>query len=81
MYSSIPGNFLIISRPKFVKFLDGLLAFHFLFIFQAKLFQLYEFCRQQLIKCFREQVVEGVKKAMNALEEIFITNQMGKNER
>ena len=25
----------------------------------AKLFQLYEFCRQQLIKCFREQVVEG----------------------
>ena len=31
----------------------------------AKLFQLYEFCRQQLIKCFREQVVEGVKKAMN----------------
>ena len=44
----------------------------------AKLFQLYEFCRQQLIKCFREQVVEGVKKAMNALEEIFIINLMSK---
>jgi len=47
----------------------------------AKLFQLYEFCRQQLIKCFREQVVEGVKKAMNALEEIFIINNMRNNER
>jgi len=47
----------------------------------AKLFQLYEFCRQQLIKCFREQVIEGVKKAMNALEEIFITNKMSENER
>ena len=47
----------------------------------AKLFQLYEFCRQQLIKCFKEQAVEGVKKAMNALEEIFIINKMSKNER
>ena len=47
----------------------------------AKLFQLYEFCRQQLIKCFREQVVEGVKKAMNALEEIFLINNMRNNER
>ena len=47
----------------------------------AKLFQLYEFCRQQLIKCFREQVVEGVKKAMNALEEIFVMNNMKNNER
>ena len=47
----------------------------------AKLFQLYEFCRQQLIKCFREQVVEGVKKAMNALEEIFVINNMRNNER
>ncbi len=36
-----------------------------------KLFQIYEFCRQQLIKCFREQIIEGVKKAMGALEEIF----------
>ena len=47
----------------------------------SKLFQLYEFCRQQLIKCFREQVVEGVKKAMNALEEIFVINNMRNNER
>ena len=36
-----------------------------------KLFQIYEFCRQQLIKCFREQIIEGLKKAMGALEEIF----------
>ena len=47
----------------------------------SKLFQLYEFCRQQLIKCFREQVVEGVKKAKNALEEIFVINNMRNNER
>tara|TARA_Y100000589_G_scaffold211102_1_gene199087 strand:+ start:864 stop:1253 length:390 start_codon:yes stop_codon:yes gene_type:complete len=47
----------------------------------AKLFQLYEFCRQQLIKCFREQVVDGVKKAMNALEEIFVINNFSNNER
>ncbi len=47
----------------------------------TKLFQLYEFCRQQLIKCFKEQVVEGVKKAMNALEEIFVINNMRNNER
>ena len=37
----------------------------------VKLFQLYEYCRQQLIKCFREQVVHGAKKAINALDEIF----------
>ena len=28
----------------------------------TKLFQIYEFCRQQLIKCFREQVVHGAKR-------------------
>ena len=44
----------------------------------AKLFQIYEFCRQQLIKCFKEQVVEGTQKAINALEDIFSTN-MGKS--
>ena len=37
----------------------------------AKLFQLYEFCRQQLIKCFQEQVIDGAKKAINALDDIF----------
>ena len=34
----------------------------------------------QLIKCFKEQVVEGVKKAMNALEEIFTINKISNNE-
>ncbi|MBS91632.1 MAG: flagellar biosynthesis protein FliS [Rickettsiales bacterium] len=37
----------------------------------TKLFQIYEYCRQQLIKCFREQIIEGAKKAINALEDIF----------
>ena len=45
----------------------------------AKLFQIYEFCRQQLIKCFREQVVDGTKKAINALEDIFRTNMVKSN--
>ena len=27
----------------------------------TKLFQIYEYCRQQLIKCFKEQVVEGLQ--------------------
>ena len=45
----------------------------------AKLFQIYEFCRQQLIKCFREQVVDGTKKAINALEDIFSTNMVESN--
>ena len=45
----------------------------------AKLFQIYEFCRQQLIKCFREQVVDGTKKAINALEDILSTNMVKSN--
>lgn len=41
----------------------------------TKLFQIYEYCRQQIIKCFRDQVVDGAKKAINALEDIFETNR------
>ncbi len=37
----------------------------------AKLFQIYEYCRQQLIKCFKEQIIDGAKKAVNALDFIF----------
>ena len=37
----------------------------------TQLFQVYEYCRQQLIKGFRSQVVEGINKAINALKEIF----------
>ncbi len=35
-----------------------------------KLFQLYEFCRQQLIKGFSKKVVEGIKKATEAIKSI-----------
>ena len=38
-----------------------------------------EYCRQQLIKCFKEQVVEGTHKAINALEDIFSTNSVESN--
>ncbi len=45
----------------------------------TKLFQIYEYCRQQLIKCFKEQVVDGTHKAINALEDIFSTNVVKAN--
>ena len=37
----------------------------------TQLFQIYEYCRQQLIKGFRTHVVEGIEKAINSLREIF----------
>ena len=37
----------------------------------TQLFQVYEYCRQQLIKGFHSQVVDGINKAINALKEIF----------
>ena len=37
----------------------------------TQLFQIYEYCRQQLIKGFRSQVVDGINKAIEALIEIF----------
>ncbi len=37
----------------------------------TQLFQVYEYCRQQLINGFRSQVVEGINKAIKALKEIF----------
>ena len=40
----------------------------------TQLFQVYEYCRQQLIKGFRSQVVDGINKAINALKEIFFEN-------
>ncbi len=36
----------------------------------TQLFQLYEYCRQQLIKGFSRRVTEGIKKAIQALNEI-----------
>ena len=40
----------------------------------TQLFQVYEYCRQQLIKGFRSQVVDGINKAIDALKEIFFEN-------
>ena len=37
----------------------------------TKLFQIYEYCRQQIIKCFKDQIIEGIKKAISALNDIF----------
>lgn len=42
-----------------------------------KLFQLYEYCRQQLINDFRKKINDGIKKAINALDEIFTLNDDG----
>ena len=36
----------------------------------VKLFQLYEYCRQQLIKGFSKKVVDGINKAINTLNHI-----------
>ncbi len=45
----------------------------------GKLFQIYEFCRQQLIKCFKEKAVDGINKGINALNEIFFSEGKLKN--
>ena len=36
------------------------------------LFKIYEFCRTQLIKCFSNKIVEGINKAIEALNNIFL---------
>ena len=36
----------------------------------TKLFQIYEFCRKQLIKAFTKKVVKGINKAIITLNEI-----------
>ena len=36
----------------------------------AKLFQLYEFCRQQIIKALTKNIKVGLQKAISSLEEI-----------
>lgn len=37
----------------------------------TELFQIYEYCRQQLIKGFKKKISEGIKKAIKALNDIF----------
>ena len=44
-----------------------------------KLFQLYEFCRQQLIKGYSKKVVSGIKKAVEAIGDISEAWQIGAN--
>ena len=43
----------------------------------VQLFQLYEYCRKQLIKGFSKNVVEGIKKGANAIKEIAEAWQKG----
>ncbi len=43
----------------------------------TKLFQIYEYCRQQLIADFRNKINTGIHKATKALEEIFSLNENG----
>ena len=42
-----------------------------------KLFQLYEYCRQQLIKGYSKKVVSGIKKAVEAIGDISEAWQIG----
>ena len=42
-----------------------------------KLFQLYEYCRQQLIKGYSKKVVSGIKKAVEAIGSISEAWQIG----
>ena len=44
-----------------------------------KLFQLYEYCRQQLIKGYSKKVVSGIKKAVEAIGDISEAWQIGAN--
>ena len=37
----------------------------------TELFQIYEYCRQQLIKGFQKKIVDGIQKAVKALNDIF----------
>ena len=49
----------------------------------VQLFQVYEFCRKQLIKAFTRKVVDGINKAINTLNQIIIAwkELKGKNAR
>ncbi len=41
----------------------------------GKLFQIYEYCRKQLINCFSHKIIDGVVKAVNALNDIFVESR------
>ena len=41
------------------------------------LFQIYEYCRQQLIKGYSQKVVEGIIKAVNAIKDILRSFEEG----
>ena len=42
-----------------------------------KLFQIYEYCRQQLIKGYSKKVVDDIMKAANAIKNILSSFEMG----
>ncbi len=44
----------------------------------TQLFQIYEYCRQQLIKGFSKSIPEIIIKSINSLNEIFFGGQDGK---
>ncbi len=65
-----------LKNKHFTKSLTALYALQCSLTFDGKtniainLFQLYEYCRQQLIKGFSEKVVDGIVKATNAIRNI-----------
>ena len=42
-----------------------------------KLFQIYEYCRQQLIKGYSKKVVDDIMKAANAIKSILLSFEIG----
>ena len=46
----------------------------------TQLFQLYEYCRQQLLKGFTNNIYDNILKAINSLNEIFINEKNGKTQ-
>lgn len=46
----------------------------------TQLFQLYEYCRQQLLKGFTNNIYDNILKAINSLNELFINEKNGKTQ-
>ena len=44
----------------------------------TQLFQIYEFCRQQLISGFSKNIKENINKSINALNQVFFEDINGK---
>ena len=46
----------------------------------TQLFQLYEYCRQQLLKGFTKNIYDNILKAIDSLDELFINKENGETE-